>query len=96
MGGEVIAFVAMVLGVLARAALPFLLKVQAGEEIKWEQRYTAAVIASIVLSVITVALVFSAFTVPEGSLSVVAGAAFVYGWALSTGTAELAKWSTPK
>jgi len=93
---EVVAFVAMVLGVLGRAALPYLLKMQAGEVIVWSQRYTASAIASVVLAMIAVALVFSAFTIPEGSVSVVAGAAFAFGWALSTGTAELAKWSTPK
>ena len=93
---EVIAFAAMVLGVLGRTALPYLLKMQAGEEMTWEKRYTASAIASVILATITVALVFSAFTVPEGSVSVVAGAAFVFGWALGTGTEELAKWSTPK
>ena len=89
---EAIAFVGMLLGVLGRTASPYLRKIKEGAEIVWSQRYTASAIASLILCAITVALVFPAFTIPEGSLLAVFLAAFCFGFGINAVVNEVDKW----
>jgi len=90
---EAVAFVGMFLGVISRTALPYLYKVQGGANISWDNRYLASAIASLILCTITVALVFPAFTIPEGSVVAAFFVAYVFGFGINSTVNEIDKWT---
>lgn len=85
---EIAVFVAIFLGVLARALLPYFRKALAGETIVFELRYIAIAIASFV----TVWTVFPSYTPILDSWMTTISAAFTFGFGLQSVYTEIFAW----
>lgn len=92
---EWIAFVGVLVGIIARAAFPYLRKISGGEELKWERRYTASLVASLVLSLIVTLLVFPGFVAPQAEAFSVFVMAFIFGFGFEALVNEASEWANP-
>jgi len=90
-----VAFVGVLVGIIARAAFPYLRKISAGMELSWSNRYTAVIVASFLLCLIVTMLVFPGFVAPEAEASVVFLMAFVFGFGFEALIVEAAAWVKP-
>lgn len=79
---EVLAALGIFFGCFARAFLPFLRKkteeAKAGQQVKWEHRYTWTLIFDIFVAMITTMLLLPSFPIPIESIF---PTAFIFGWA---------------
>lgn len=79
---EIIAALGIFFGCLARAILPFLKKkaaaVKAGQQVKWENRFTWTLIFDLFVAMITTMLILPMFQIPT---EFVFPYAFTFGWA---------------
>lgn len=85
---ELVIFVGILCGVLARAFLPYWRKLVAGEKLEFQMRYLAIVVASI----ITVVQVFPSYTPILDSLLVTFWAAATFGFGLQALYTEIYAW----
>ena len=94
---SLVAFLGVLIGIVGRAAFPFLRKVsKEGIEVKWSARYTASVIASFLICLIVTAMVFPGFIVPEASIGSVFLIAFIFGFGFEALIIETEAWLKTK
>jgi len=89
---EIVTGIGIFMGCLLRAVLPYLRKkheaVQAGQQVKWENRYVWTIVFSIVIALITTMLILPSFQVP---IDYIFPLAFAYGWASQDIVNKIAK-----
>ena len=91
-----VAFIGVLVGIIARAAFPYLRKISAGMGLEWQHRYTATIVASFLLCLIVTMLVFPGFVVPEAEASMVFLMAFIFGFGFEALVAEAGECLRPK
>lgn len=89
---QLIAFIGILCGVLARSFMPYLRKtLKENLPITWEHRYTALLIVGVVASL----LVYPRFQIPPDGFDVFV-AAFVFGFGVDAMILEGWAWIEPK
>ena len=89
---QLMAFLGILLGVLARSALPYLRKtIKENLPLSWEHRYTALLIVGVVASL----LAYPRFQIPPDGFDVLA-AAFVFGFGVDAMILEGWAWIASK
>lgn len=90
-----IAFIGVLLGICARAVLPYLRKLR-DQQLVWSHKYTASAAASLILCLIAAMLVFPSYEVAEGLFPYVFLAALSFGYGVNSGVIEGLEWLFPK
>jgi len=77
---EVVAYLAIFLGVLLRTILPAIKKFEQQEHFEFEIKYVFSAIVVLITSGVTTFAIFGTFTIPEGTMFQIFVAAFLIGW----------------
>ncbi|GAG49161.1 unnamed protein product [marine sediment metagenome] len=77
---EYVAIIGIFIGVLIRTILPYLKKISAGEDIKFNFKYVATALVLVITAGITTLIIFPSFSIPEGTAFAVFIVALLSGW----------------
>lgn len=91
---QLVAFLATLLGVVTRTALPYIRKVTVEHEsLEWNHGYTLAALCTLVLCVIVTAVVFPGLEITETATLQVFLIAFAYGLGFDALIIEIGEWA---
>jgi len=91
---EVIAFIGLLLGIIFRTASPYLRKIQAGEDIHWENRYLVAAVASLILCTGAALMTYPTLVIDTAAKAIaVFISAFIVGVGAESTIIEVGKWT---